>query len=98
MNDKKNYEDKYAFSFSLNNNKKYKILVPEYAFGINKTNLIFIGNNSNQNGFFHTTQKNKIYDMNLINYKKIYDFSKNNELTNGDDQFMELEIFEIDSK
>ena len=38
------FKDENAFAFSLNLNKKYKILIPEYAILIDKINFIRIGN------------------------------------------------------
>ena len=95
-NDKdKYYKDENAFVFSLNNNKIYKILEPEMAIRFyNQNSPILTGNNSNDNGFYYT--HNKIYDNNLLNKPKVYDFEKNkNELTDGKSEFNELEIFEI---
>ena len=87
------YKDENAFSFSLNNNKIYKILSPGCAIGIDSTYYILIGNNGNNNGFYY--YKNVIYDEYLINRAKIYDFSKNGELTEGSGKLLELEIFQI---
>ena len=42
-----------------------------------------------------THQAGSIYDKGLINGAKIYDFSKNSEMTEGFGIFKELEIFEI---
>ena len=89
----KTYKDENAFAFSLNNNKIYKILAPEYAIRIDNTYYILIGNNSNWNGFYY--YQNIIYDKELIKVKKIYDFEKNSELTEGSGNLTELEIFEI---
>ena len=89
----KTYKDENAFAFSLNNNKIYKILAPEYAIRIDNTYYILIGNNSNWNGFYY--YQNIIYDKELIKVKKIYDFEKNYELTEGSGNLTELEIFEI---
>ena len=89
----KTYKDENAFAFSLNCNKIYKILVPEYAIRIDNTYYILIGNNGNWNGFYY--YQNIIYDKELIKVKKIYDFEKNYELTEGSGNLTELEIFEI---
>ena len=86
-------KDENAFVFSLNNNKIYKILIPEIAFRFYDDYPIFIGNNSNYNGFYFSLSS--IYDKNLLNKPKVYDFEKNNELTEGSNKFNELEIFEI---
>ena len=90
---RKYYKDENAFSFSINNNKKYKILVPGNSIAFDSTSYILIGNNGNSNGFYYCP--NIIYDKDLINAYKIYDFSKNYELTEGDGILKELEIFEI---
>ena len=88
---RKYYKDEKAFSFSLNHNKKYKILVPQNSIAFDSTYYILIGNNGNDNGFYY---QNVIYDTYLINVAKIYDFSKNSELTEGYGNLKELEIFE----
>ena len=87
------YKDENAFAFSLNNNKKYKILVPQNAIAIYSTYFILIGNSKTGNGFYY--YNNAIYDQALINQTKIYDFGKNSELTEGSGKFTELEIFEL---
>ena len=89
---RKYYKDENAFVFSLNHNKKYKILVPQNAIAFDSTYYILIGNNSKGNGFYY--YQNVIYDKELINVTKIYEFSKNSELTEGLGQLTELEIFE----
>ena len=89
---KKYYKDENAFVFSLNHNKKYKILVPQNSIAFDSTYFILIGNNGNSNGFYF--YQNVIYDKDLINVTKIYEFSKNSELTAGFGQLTELEIFE----
>ena len=94
---RKYYRDEEAFSFSLNNNKIYKILIPEYAIAFDKYNYILIGNNGNRNGFFISGNGNTIYDNDLINVIKIYDFSEKLELTEGNDNLKELEIFEVNT-
>ena len=90
---KKYYKDENAFVFSLNNNKIYKILVPQNAIAFDNTNYILIGNNENNNGFYF--KQNIVYDECLINEEKIYDFSKNSELTEDFGRLLELEIFEV---
>ena len=45
------------------------------------------------NGFYYSD--NIINDKQLINGEKIYDFSKNSELTEDSGKLIELEIFEI---
>ena len=55
-----------------------------------------IGNNDNSNGFW--MYEGKVYDKGLLKNPKVYDFQKNNELTEGLDNFKELEIFEINFK
>ena len=91
----KYYRDENAFVFSLNNNKIYKILKPEFAIRFyNKNYPILTGNDGNRNGFSFTG--NTIYDGSLLKEPKIYDFEKNeNELTDGKNKFNELEIFEV---
>ena len=89
---RKYYKDENAFAFSLNHNKKYKILVPQNAIAFDSTYYILIGNSGNSNGFYY--YQNVIYDKQLINVTKIYEFSKNSELTEGFGQLTELEIFE----
>ena len=90
---RKYFTDSNAYSFSLDNNKKYKILVPQNAIGLDSTYYILIGNNGKGNGFYYC--QNEIYDKSLINGAKIYDFSKNSELTEGSGKLKELEIFEV---
>ena len=76
------------------NNKKYKILIPEYAIGFDNKNYILIGNNNkDNNGIYYSD--NIINDKQLINGEKVYEFSKNSELTEGSGKLIELEIFEI---
>ena len=90
----KYYKDENAFVFSLNNNKIYKILKPEYAIRFHSDCPILIGNNGKGNGFY--IGGNAIFDNNLSKEPKIYDFEKNkNELTNGKNGLNEFEIFEI---
>ena len=91
---KKYYKDENAFVFSINNNKKYKILIPENAIAFDNKNYILIGNNDNDNNGFYFSGK-IIEDKQLINGIKIYDFSKNSELTEGSGKLIELEIFGI---
>ena len=90
---RKYYKDENAFVFSLNNNKNYKVLVPGYAIAFDSTYYILIGNNNHGNGFYY--EQKIIYDASLINVAKIYDFSKNSELTEGNGKLTELEIFEV---
>ena len=87
--------DKDAFVFSLNNDKIYKILIPEYAIRFFNKYPILIGNNANSNGF--RLLGGKIYDNILLNKPKIYDFQKECELTDGSNEFKDLEIFEINN-
>ena len=89
---RKYYRDENAFAFSLNHNKKYKILYPGNAIGFDSTYYILIGNNGSGNGFHY--YKNVIYDKGLISGTKTYEFSRNNELTEGCGKLSELEIFE----
>ena len=86
-------KDENAFVFILNNNKIYKILKPEYALKFDSNYPILIGNNGNYTGFYFYS--GTIHDKGLLNNPKIYDFEKNNKLTEGLDKFNELEIFEI---
>ena len=90
---RKYFKDENAISFSLNNNKIYKILVPENAIAIDSTYYILIGNNNNGNRFYFS--QNSIYDSYLINGAKIYNFSNNSELVGGSSKLKELEIFQI---
>ena len=85
--------DKDAFTFSLNNNKIYKILNPDLAIRFYMNNPILIGNNAKSNGFW--IYSGKVDDKGLLNSPKAYDFEKNYELTEGLNEFKELEIFEI---
>ena len=85
--------DENAFAFSLNTNKIYKILVPELAIRFYNGYPILIGNNGNYNGFYF--KGNTIYAESLLNNPKVYDFQKVNELTEGKNKFIDLEIFEI---
>ena len=90
----KYYRDENAFVFSLNNNKIYKILSPEYAIRFHINYPILIGNNDNENGFFF--REDIVCDAGLTNEPKIYNFGDNKcELTNFNNEFYELEIFEI---
>ena len=90
-----NINDKDAFCFSLNNNKIYKNLISENAMGFDNGYLIIVGNNGYGNGYYFQNNSNEINDSGLMCELKIYDFQKNNELTEGDNKFNELEIFEI---
>ena len=89
---KKYTKDENAFVFSLNNNKIYKILIPDYAIYFEKDHPLLIGNNWNGNGFFIYSGN---FNENLLTLPKIYDFQKDNELAEGKKKFNELEIFEI---
>ena len=86
-------KDKDAFAFSINNEKIYSILIPEYAIRIHDKYPILIGNTKNYNGFY--INSGSIYDGNLLNKPKVYAFQKNNELTENKDKLNEFEIFEI---
>ena len=90
-------KDENAFVFSLNNNKIYNNLIPEYAIRFYESNImsILIGNTSKSNGFYFINGEKIITDEGLLNNPKVYDFQKNCELTEGDNNFIELEIFEI---
>ena len=87
------FKDENAFVFSLDNNKIYKILVPDKAIRFYTNDPIEIGNTGNSNGFFFSS--GDVYDKSLLNSPKIYDFQKNSELTEGLNKLTELEIFEI---
>ena len=89
--------DANAFVFSLNNHKVYKNLIPKNALRFWEDNKIsvLIGNSANSNGFFFGHKSEIINDEGLLNNPKIYDFQKKNELTERDNKFNELEIFEI---
>jgi len=93
---RKYYKDENAFVFSFDTNKTYKVLVPSNAIAFDSTHFILIGNNGNGNGFYFSG--NIIYDKQLINRTKIYDFSKDNELCENFGKLTELEIFEINHK
>ena len=88
-------KDEDAFVFSLNTNKIYRILVPEYAIRFYNNYPVLIGNNDNSNGFY--INGNSIYGS-LLNNPKVYDFQKVNELTEGKNNFIDLEVFEINYK
>ena len=93
-NNNRYFKDENAFVFSLNNNKIYKILKPEFAIRFSKQDYpISIGNNENNNGFYFSG--NKINDEGLLTEPKIYDFEKENELTEGKNKLNEFEIYEI---
>ena len=93
----KYYKDKNAFVFSLDNNKIYKILVPEKAIRFYDGYPILIGNTDNWNGFYFEENKSIIYDKGLLKKVKVYDFQNSSELTEGYNKFTELEIFEVDN-
>ena len=87
------YKDEKAFVFSLNNNKIYKVLIPTKAIRLYKDeSVIYTSNSQNGNGFY--ISGNTITES-LIQEPKIYDFERNNELTQGENKINELEIFEI---
>ena len=94
----KYYQDENAFVFSLNNNKIYKILVPQKAIRFYNDEPILIGNTGDSNGFYFDEKQTIIYDEELLNSPKIYDFQKNGELTENLNEFNELEILEINCK
>ena len=85
-------KDKGAFVFSLNNNKIYKILIPDNAIYFRDDGPILIGNTYKSNGFW--IYNREIY-IGLLKEPKIYDFKKDNELIEGTKPLNELEIFEI---
>ena len=89
----KYYNDDYAFIFSLDNNKIYKVLQPQYAIRTFDGYPVLVGNTGNSNGFF--LNDDYIYDKGLLNTPKIYDFQNNEELTEGYNKLTEMEIFEI---
>ena len=97
IQDKKYYKDENAFVFSLDNNKIYKVLIPEKAIRFyTSVDLIGIGNTYESNGFYFSKDKSEyINDKKLLKTPKIYDFQKNEELTEGSNQLTEFEIFEI---
>jgi len=83
------FKDENSFVFSLNNNKIYKILIPDKAIKFNRTkNIIKIGNDDNSNGFF--TFEKTVNDFGLLRKSKIFDFQKNNELTEGLNELTDL--------
>ena len=88
-------KDKDAFVFSLNNNKIYKILIPENAIYFRNDNPLLIGNSWKSNGFWIYGGSFNEY---LLTNPKIYDFQKENELTEGKKNLNELEVFEINYK
>ena len=90
----KYYNDEKSFVFSLNDNKIYNILIPEKAIRFYKQEYsILIGNTGIGNGFYFCGKT--IIDTGLLKKPKIYDFGKNKELTEGENSFNELEIFQI---
>ena len=89
------FRDENAFSFSLDNNQIYKILIPEKAIRFYGSYPILIGNDMKGNGYY--LSKGEIYDSGLLNEPKIYGFQRNNELTEGQTKLIEFEIFEINS-
>ena len=100
--ERKYYTDEKAFVFSFDNNKIYKILIPEYAIGFDNDFVILIGNSGSGNGFFLSDSflSNKgVKDQNLINPTKIFNFSSYyGELTGENVNWVklnEVEIFQI---
>ena len=92
IQNKKIFKDENAFVFSLNNNQIYKIIFPEKAIDFCDGYPILVGNDWDSNGFW--IYKDKVNDSGLLN-KKIYDFKKKSELTEGLTQLTEFEVFEI---
>ena len=92
----KYYNDENAFVFSLNNNKIYKILKSDLAlrFCSSTSYCILTGNTAAGNGFYYIDSK-FILDDGLLKEPKVYNFEKNRELTEGENKFNELEIFQI---
>ena len=86
--------DENAFVFSLNNNKIYKILEPQYSMRFFHNGCpILIGNTDARNGFWFYSDK--LICDNLLKTPKIYDFQKEDELAEGKNNLSELEIFEM---
>ena len=85
-------KDKDAFVFSLNNNKIYEILIPDYAIRFYENYPILVGNNANSNGFWIVSRNFKEYSL---TNPKTYNFQKNNELTENYKELSEFEVFEI---
>ena len=85
-------KDKDAFVFSLNNNKIYEVLIPDYAIRFYDNYPILVGNNANSNGFWIVSRNFKEYSL---TNPKIYNFQKNNELTENYKELSEFEVFEI---
>ena len=77
----------------MNNNKIYNNLIPDYALRFFSNYPVIIGNNEQTNGFW--LHGGNINDSGLLDNPKIYDFQKNNELTEGNKKFLNLEVFEI---
>ena len=76
----KYYNGENAFVFILNNNWIYKIFNLKLAIRFFKQKYpIIVGNNSSFKGLYF--EGNTIYDKNLLNEPKVYDFGKDNELT-----------------
>ena len=74
-----------------------QIIIPEKSIRFyDDYTPIIIGNDQNSNGFY--LKDNKICDNGLLNNTKIYDFQKNNELTEKLNKLIDLEIFEINYK
>ena len=85
-------KDKDAFVFSLNNNKIYEVLIPDYAIRFYDNFPILVGNNANTNGFWIVSRNFQEYSL---TNPKIYNFQKNNELTENYKELSEFEVFEI---
>ena len=95
IENEKTSNDENSFIFSLDNNKTYNILIPQKAIKFSNSKKIKIGNTNVSNGFYFNSNSDIINDNGLLNTSKIYDFEKNNELTEGLNKLTELEIFEI---
>ena len=85
-------KDKDAFVFSLNNNKIYEVLITDYAIRFHKNCPILVGNNNLSNGFW--LNSGKFNEGSLAN-PKIYNFQKNDELTENYKDLTDFEVFEI---
>ena len=85
-------KDKDAFVFSLNNNKIYNILIPDYAISFYKDHPILLGNSWKGNGLWIYKGK---YSEELLQEPKVYNFQKDKELIDNNKDFTEFEVFEI---
>ena len=85
----KEYKDENAFVFSLNNNKIYKILIPQHAIRFNSYNCTIIGNSGNNNGFFFDYNTNIIEDNGLLNWIVTY------EIDNRESPWIEKEQWTV---